>query len=111
MSRTSKDIFSGTYFKSSDGPVTLFRVYPDGTDAEQAYQHELHDSEYRKQTEIYTAYNRHLSELLHQQAMQGEGVLLSWTEAYQRASYDNGSKIAALKLFIMSPWTDIHAVR
>jgi len=42
--------------------------------------------------------------------MRGEGVLLSWTDAYQHARYPDGCAIAALKSFIMSPWTGLSAV-
>jgi L-2,4-diaminobutyrate decarboxylase len=38
--------------------------------------------------------------------------LLSWTDAYRHAAYDEptGPPIAALKSFILSPWTDLAAV-
>ena len=44
--------------------------------------------------------------------MRGEGVLLSWTDAYRHAAYDGqtGPPISALKSFILSPWTDLAAV-
>ncbi len=42
--------------------------------------------------------------------MRGEGVLLSWTDAYRHANYPGGPPVAALKSFIMSPWTDLSAV-
>jgi hypothetical protein len=44
--------------------------------------------------------------------MRGEGVLLSWTDAYRHAVYDGqvGPPIPALKSFILSPWTDAAAV-
>ena len=42
--------------------------------------------------------------------MQGEGVLLSWTLAYRYASYPDAPAVAALKSFIMSPWTDLKAI-
>jgi hypothetical protein len=37
--------------------------------------------------------------------MRGEGVLLSWTDAC-RTTADGQGRIAALKSFVMSPWTD-----
>jgi hypothetical protein len=38
--------------------------------------------------------------------------LLSWTDAYRHADYEGqaGPPIAALKSFILSPWTDLAAV-
>ncbi|MCL6582161.1 MAG: aspartate aminotransferase family protein [bacterium] len=92
------------------GPVTLFRVYPDGVDPALAFQREQTDPDYCKQLQEHNAYNRRIFERIHQQAMAGEGVLLSWTDAYRHAGYDERLPIAAIKSFIMSPWTGIEAV-
>lgn len=94
------------------GPVTLFRVYPDGVDAKEAFQRELSDPDYREQVMEHNLYNRQIYQAIHDRAMQGEGVLLSWTTAYRHARYgeDPGPPIAALKSFILSPWTDLAAV-
>jgi glutamate/tyrosine decarboxylase-like PLP-dependent enzyme len=92
------------------GPVTLFRVYPKGVDAKKAFQQELTDPSYRLQLEKHNSYNRRIFECVHDRSMRGEGVLLSWTDAYQHARYPNGCAIAALKSFIMSPWTGLSAV-
>lgn len=92
------------------GPVTLFRVYPKGVDAKKAFQQESTDSSYRLQLEKHNSYNRRIFECVHDRSMRGEGVLLSWTDAYQHARYPDGCAIAALKSFIMSPWTGLSAV-
>ncbi len=94
------------------GPVTLFRVYPDGVMAEEALERELADPTYRDQLLEHNAYNRRIFEIVHQRALRGEGVLLSWTDAYRHAHYrdETGPPIAALKSFILSPWTDLTAV-
>ncbi len=92
------------------GPVTLFRVYPDGVDAESAFERELNDPNYHDQLQQHNVYNQQISQILHERAMRGEGVLLSWTSTYRYAHYNNGSPIGALKSFIMSPWTDLRAV-
>ena len=94
------------------GPVTLFRVYPDGVDAEAACRRELTDPAYRDQVLAHNAYNRRIFDAIHQRAMRGEGVLLSWTEAYRHADYrgEAGPPVSALKSFILSPWTDLAAV-
>ena len=63
------------------GPVTLFRVYPPGVDAEKALHRKLNDPDYRSQLEENNLYNRRLFDLIYERAMQGEGVLLSWTLA------------------------------
>ncbi|MEW5802037.1 MAG: pyridoxal-dependent decarboxylase [bacterium] len=92
------------------GPVTLFRVYPDGVNPREAFQREQADPHYRKNLEEHNAYNRHIFEHIHEQALAGKGVLLSWTENYRQAGYDAAPPIAAIKSFIMSPWTGFDAV-
>jgi glutamate/tyrosine decarboxylase-like PLP-dependent enzyme len=94
------------------GPVTLFRVYPDGVDADVVFQQELTDSGYRDQLLEHNRYNREIFQRVHQKAMQGAGVLLSWTDAYRYADYDGGEgpPVAALKSYILSPWTDRAAI-
>ncbi len=94
------------------GPVTLFRVYPEGVNAKEAFQRELADPDYRDQVMEHNLYNRRIYQVIHERAMRGEGVLLSWTTAYRHARYGEktGPPIAALKSFILSPWTDLEAV-
>jgi L-2,4-diaminobutyrate decarboxylase len=92
------------------GPVTLFRVYPQEVNAHEAFQRELTDPSYCKQLQENNHYNRCVFEWVHKQVMQGKGVLLSWTDCYQHAHYAKSPEIAALKSFIMSPWTDSKAV-
>jgi glutamate/tyrosine decarboxylase-like PLP-dependent enzyme len=94
------------------GPVTLFRVYPPGVDGEAAWRREVKDPAYREQLEAHNFYNRRVFQLIHDRAMRGEGVLLSWTDAYRHADYgsETGPPIAALKSYILSPWTDLAAV-
>jgi len=91
------------------GPVTLFRLYPPGVDAAAAYRREVADPGYRAELERHNAYNRRIFDWTHQRAMAGEGVLLSWTDAY-RHTLDGAAPIAALKSFVMSPWTDRRAM-
>jgi hypothetical protein len=81
-------------------------------DADAASRRELADPAYREQLEAHNAYNRRIFDLIHERAMRGEGVLLSWTDAYRHADYggETGPPIAALKSFILSPWTDLAAV-
>jgi len=94
------------------GPVTLFRVYPPGVEGEAAFRREVKDPAYRKELEAHNTYNRRVFQLIHDRAMRGKGVLLSWTDAYRHANYgsETGPPIAALKSFILSPWTDLAAV-
>ena len=94
------------------GPVTLFRVYPPGVDAAAAFARETGDHTYVNALSDHNAYNRRIFDLIHARAMRGEGVLLSWTDAYRHADYDGkpGPPVSALKSFILSPWTDLAAV-
>jgi glutamate/tyrosine decarboxylase-like PLP-dependent enzyme len=92
------------------GPVTLFRVYPPGVDAGEALRLELNAPDYRSRLLEHNLYNRRIFDLICERVMQGEGVLLSWTLAYRYSSYPDGPAIAALKSFIMSPWTDLKAI-
>jgi L-2,4-diaminobutyrate decarboxylase len=94
------------------GPVTLFRAYPEGVVAREAFQREVSDPAYQEELEAHNDYNRRIFQVVHDRAMSGEGVLLSWTSAYRHAEYDGeeGPPIAALKSFILSPWTDLAAV-
>ncbi|HWR25016.1 MAG TPA: pyridoxal-dependent decarboxylase, partial [Methanosarcina sp.] len=92
------------------GPVTLFRVYPEGVDAKDAFQRELNDADYREQLQKNNTYNRQIFNRFHERAMRGDGVLLSWTGAYRHPNYPGCSPIGAIKSFILSPWTDLNAV-
>ena len=92
------------------GPVTLFRVYPPDVDAEKALHRELNDPDYHSQLLEHNRYNRRIFDLIYERVMQGEGVLLSWTMAYRHANYPEAPAIAAMKSFIISPWTDLKAI-
>jgi glutamate/tyrosine decarboxylase-like PLP-dependent enzyme len=92
------------------GPVTLFRVYPDGVDAERAFRRELTDPGYQAELEAHNRYNRRIFDIIHDRAMRGEGILLSWTDGYRKPGYAGAPAIPALKSYIMSPWTDWSAV-
>jgi hypothetical protein len=94
------------------GPVTLFRVYPEGVAAREASRREMSDPACRGELEAHNEYNRRIFQKVHDRALAGEGVLLSWTTAYRHADYGGmeGPPVAALKSFILSPWTDLAAV-
>jgi L-2,4-diaminobutyrate decarboxylase len=92
------------------GPVTLFRVYPEGMDAKETFQRELTEAGYQEQLKENNTYNRHIFGHIHERAMRGDGVLLSWTDAYRHSDYPDGPPIAAIKSFILSPWTDLNAI-
>lgn len=80
-------------------------------DAKEAFQRELTDADYRDQVMECNLYNRRIYQVIHDWALHGEGVLLSWTTAYRHARYgeETGPPFAALKSFILSSWTDLAA--
>jgi glutamate/tyrosine decarboxylase-like PLP-dependent enzyme len=96
---------STTVFNRNNvGPVTLFRVYPDGVDTFIVPKREETDPHYRQQLLAHNAYNRRIYELVHQDALRGEGAILSMTDCYRETDY--GEPIVALKSYIMSPFAD-----
>jgi L-2,4-diaminobutyrate decarboxylase len=86
------------------GPVTLFRVYPDDVDTFEMPRLERSDARYSRQLQRHNAYNRKVFEIVHAEAMAGEGVVISMTDRYDVSDY--GEPISALKSYIMSPFSD-----
>lgn len=90
------------------GPVTLFRVYPPGTNASRAYREEISQSGARAQLEAHNAYNKEISRLLLERMLSGEGAVLSETDQYRLTAY--GAPIVALKSYVMSPFANERAM-
>lgn len=86
------------------GPVTLFRIYPEGVDACAIRQQEFEDPAFRDALRRYNDYNRRIFAYVHKEAMAGRGVMISLTECYRHSAY--GEPIVALKSFILSPFVD-----
>ena len=86
------------------GPVTLFRVYPDGVDTFSVPQQERTNPEYRETLLTHNAYNRRIFELIQADALQGRGVVISLTDCYRKTDY--GEPINALKSYILSPFSE-----
>jgi L-2,4-diaminobutyrate decarboxylase len=86
------------------GPVTLFRVYPEGVDTFSVPQRERTDPSFRDRLLEYNAYNRRIFELIHHAALQGRGVVISLTDCYRETDY--GEPIVALKSYILSPFSE-----
>lgn len=84
------------------GPVTLFRVYPDGVNAAEAFHAETTRPELKEQLLTHNVYNRRIFDQLRQDMEEG-GIALSFTGCYRLTRY--GEPILALKSFIMSPFT------
>jgi L-2,4-diaminobutyrate decarboxylase len=96
--------------EGNNGPVTLFRVYPDQMEARDVFIREMSDPSYRELLLEHNEFNREIFHEIHKKSIRGEGVLLSWTDAFLCADYPYGPPIASLKSFIMSPWTDEKAI-
>jgi glutamate/tyrosine decarboxylase-like PLP-dependent enzyme len=86
------------------GPVTLFRVYPDGVDTFEIVKREESDPTFRDKLREYNEYNRRIFELVHAEALKGQGVVISLTDCYRETDY--GEPIVALKSYITSPFSE-----
>jgi glutamate/tyrosine decarboxylase-like PLP-dependent enzyme len=90
------------------GPVTLFRVYPDGVDTFSFPEQEQTDPALRDKVREHNAYNRRIFEAVQAEALQGNGVAISMTDCYRETDY--GEPVAALKSYIMSPFAEERSV-
>ena len=86
------------------GPVTLFRVDPDGVDTFTVPKREREDASYREQLRVNNEYNRQIFALIQTDALQGKGVVISMTDCYRESDY--GEPIVALKSYILSPFSE-----
>lgn len=86
------------------GPVTLFRVYPPGVDTFRVPEREMTDPACAEELQRYNDYNRRLAELLHEEAMSGQGILLGQTDCYRHTAY--GQPVVALKSYLMTPFVE-----
>ena len=96
----STTVLNGTNF----GPVTLFRVYPDGVDTFSMPERERQDPSLRETLLAHNAYNARVFEIVQAEALEGRGVVLSLTDCYRLSEY--GEPINALKSYIHSPYSD-----
>lgn len=86
------------------GPVTLFRVYPDGVDTFSVTEKEQTDESYRDKLRLHNEYNRRIYQLVQADALKGEGVVISLTDCYRETDY--GEPIVALKSYLLSPFAE-----
>ena len=86
------------------GAVTLFRAYPEGVDTFSMPRLEQTDASYREQLLAHNEYNRRIYELVHDDALRGEGVVISLTDCYRMTDY--GEPVVALKSYIMTPFSE-----
>lgn len=91
------------------GPVTLFRVYPPGTDTFTVGERETGEAGFQQQVEAINQLNRRVFEHMMRDALAGHGVLLSMTDCYRHSDF--GTPIAALKSYVLSPFSDAEQMR
>lgn len=91
------------------GPVTLFRVYPPGVDTFTIKDRERTDAGFQRKVEEYNRLNRQVFERVHAEALAGAGVVISMTDCYRHT--DHGVPIAALKSYVLSPFTSEERMR
>jgi L-2,4-diaminobutyrate decarboxylase len=91
------------------GSVTLFRVYPEGVDAESTFRNEMRNPEFAESLEKTNQLNRLVHDYLYKEALEGRGAALSLTENYRSSSY--GKPIVAIKSYVMSPFTTADVVQ
>jgi L-2,4-diaminobutyrate decarboxylase len=90
--------------RANFGPVTLFRVYPDGIDTFSVPQREQTDPSSRDLLQKHNEYNRRIFELVQTDALAGQGIVISMTDCYRLSDY--GEPIVALKSYLMTPFAD-----
>jgi glutamate/tyrosine decarboxylase-like PLP-dependent enzyme len=86
------------------GPVTLFRVYPHGTDTFTVKSRERTEAGFQDELVALNRYNRRVFERVHAEALTGQGIVISMTDAHSHSNF--GTPIAALKSYVLSPFTD-----
>jgi len=86
------------------GPVTLFRVYPDGVDTFTVPKRERTDPAFRSEVQRFNDYNRRIFAEVQREALEGRGVVISLTDCYRETDY--GEPVVALKSYIMSPFSE-----
>jgi hypothetical protein len=86
------------------GPVTLFRVYPDGVDTFSMPERECREAGMRDTVLAHNEYNQLIFDLIQADALRGIGVVVSLTDCYRTSA--DGVPINALKSYILSPFTD-----
>lgn len=86
------------------GPVTLFRAYPDHVNTFTIKDRERTDPRMREELGAHNDYNRRIFARVQQEALRGDGIVLSLTDCYRETDY--GEPIVALKSYVLSPFTD-----
>lgn len=93
----------------NDGPVTLFRIYPPGTEKATAAAREMTDAAYQTEAEQINEFNRAVFRRAWAEATSGRGIAISLTDCYRHSEF--GTPIAALKSYLLSPFADAPQMR
>jgi L-2,4-diaminobutyrate decarboxylase len=80
------------------------QVYPPGVDTFTYPPQEFADSAHAEGLRRHNEYNRAVARYLHQEAIEGRGVMISFTECYRPSAY--GEPIVGLKSYLLSPFVD-----
>ena len=87
------------------GPVTLFRVYPDGVDTFSMPEQERTDPALPRHASCATTTTTGGSSSWSRPTRcRGDGVVISMTDCYRETDY--GEPIVALKSYILSPFSE-----
>lgn len=89
------------------GFVTLFRVYPDGTNAKATYRAEF-NGEIDDELEKNNSYNYRFIHEINRRQREEKGPFLSFTSNHRLNR--NGKPIAALKIYPMTPYSNTEAM-
>jgi L-2,4-diaminobutyrate decarboxylase len=90
------------------GFVTLYRIYPEGTDARATYKAEF-NGEIDDKLEEHNRYIYAFSTEVNRRQREEDGPFLSFTSNHRLNK--NGKPIAALKVFPMTPYADANTMR
>ena len=88
----------------NNGPVTLFRVYPEGMNSEKSYEKEIFDPAAKENLKKIDEYNRRIFKYMYKKMLEGKASAISITDRYRDTDY--GEPILALKQYVMSPFTE-----
>lgn len=91
---------------ANGGPVTLYRVYPEGMNADQAWQREATDPMAAEFSHQVNQFNRRIHQFTQAVARTGEAAGAGWTERASEGAA--GQPIAALKTYLLSPFLEDH---
>jgi hypothetical protein len=62
------------------------------------------NADYKSRLHKYNDYNRQVFRIVHEEALRGDGVVLSMTDRFRETDY--GEPVVAIKSYIMSPFSD-----